>query len=37
MADVQAEFEIVEPELTKPTFESLTRSVQKVEIICISP
>jgi len=34
MADVQAEFEIVEPELTKPTFEVVDENgVQKVEII----
>ena len=34
MADVQAEFEIVEPTLTKPTFEVVDdNGVQKVEII----
>lgn len=37
MADVQAEFEIVEPELTKPTFEVVDENgVQKVEIIGFS-
>jgi hypothetical protein len=37
MADVQAEFEIVEPELTKPTFEVVDdNGVQKVEIIGFS-
>jgi hypothetical protein len=37
MADVQAEFEIVEPTLTKPTFEVVDdNGVQKVEIIGFS-
>jgi hypothetical protein len=37
MADVQAEFEIVEPTLTKPTFEVVDENgVQKVEIIGFS-
>jgi hypothetical protein len=37
MADVQAEFEIMEPELTKPTFEVVDENgVQKVEIIGFS-